>query len=105
MFFAVILAVMFLIMGNIDIVVPFIANEIDGSPASIIFTAVLAPFLLMARRYMHVDRLINDSGRRRLNHDGFCVNKLGLRGVSDVNAAIKAGLADADRHSDLGCLS
>jgi hypothetical protein len=41
--------------------------------------------------------------KAELNHDGSCVNDLGLRSVSDVNAAIKAGLADAERHTDTRC--
>jgi hypothetical protein len=34
--------------------------------------------------------------KAELNHDGSCVNDLGLRSVSDVHAAIKAGLAGAE---------
>jgi hypothetical protein len=100
----VILAIPRLMMRYIDIVVPPITHEIDRPAASIIFAAVLAPFFLMTRRYMHVDRLINNAGRRGLNHNGPCINKLGLRCVSYVNAAIKARLADADRHTNIGCL-
>ena len=70
MLFAMILAVLLLIVGHIDIIVPFITHEIDGSAACIILAAVLAPFFLVAGRYMQVDRLINNTGRRGLNHDG-----------------------------------
>ena len=42
--------------------------------------------------------------RRGPNHDGSCVNKFRLRKLSDVNASIEAGLADTDRHTDIGRL-
>jgi hypothetical protein len=58
----------------------------------------------MAGRYTHIDRLIYDSGGHRLNHDGFCVNEFGLRCVSDVDAAVKTGLADAYRYTNIGSL-
>jgi len=101
---AVILAMTRLILRYIDIIVPPITHEIDRLAASIIFAAVLAPFFLMARRHVQVHRLINNTGRSMPNHDGLCVYEFGLRKVSDVNAAIKTGLADADRHTDIGCL-
>ena len=101
---AVILAILRLMMRYIDIVVPPVTHEIDRLAARIVLTAVLAPFFLMAGRHVQVDRLVNNTGRSMPNHDGLCVNELGLRVVSDVNAAIKARLADADRHTDIGCL-
>jgi len=101
---AVILAILRLMMRHIDIVVPPVTHEIDRLAASIIFAAVLAPFFLMTGRHVQVDRLINNTGRSMPNHDGLCVNELGLRIIIDVNAAIKTRLADADRHTDIGCL-
>ena len=101
---AVILAMTCLILRYIDIIIPPVTHEIDRLAASIIFAAVLAPFFLMTGRHVQVNRLIDNTGRSMPNHDGLCVNELGLRVVSDVNAAIKAGLADADRHTDIGCL-
>lgn len=102
--FSVILAMTRLIIRNIDIIIPLVTHEIDRSVTSIIFTAVLAPFFLMTGRDVQVSWLINNTGRRSLNHDGFRVNELGLRKVSNVNTAIEAGLADADGHADIGCL-
>ena len=101
---AVILAMTRLILRYIDIVVPPVTHEIDRSAAGIIFVAVLAPFFLMTRRHVQVDRLINDTCRSVPDYDGLCVNEFGLRIVSDVNAAIKTRLADADKHTDIGCL-
>ena len=101
---AVILAMTCLILRYIDIIIPPVPHEIDRLAASIIFAAVLAPFFLMTRRHVQVDRLINNTGRSVPDHDGLCVNEFGLRIVSDVNAAIKTGLAYADGHTDIGCL-
>jgi len=32
----------------------------------------------------------------RVDHDGFGVNYLGSRGITDINLSVKAGLADAN---------
>ena len=101
---AVTLAMTRLILRHIHIIIPPVTHEIDGSSAGVIFAAVLAPFFLMPGRYVHVDRLINNSCRRGSNHDGSFVNQFRLWIVSDVNAAIKTGLADTDRHTDIGSL-
>ena len=99
-----ILGITCLMMRHIYIIIPLIMHEIDRLATCIILTTVLAPVLLMTRRYVHIDRLINYTGRRGLNHNGPSVDELGLRSVSDVNAAIKTGLADAYRHTDIGCV-
>jgi len=101
---SVILSVPRLVLRHIDIIVPPVTHEIDRLSASIIFAAVFAPFLLMTRRHVQVDRLIDNAGRRMPDHDGLCVNEFRSRIVSNVNAAIKTRLADADRHTDIGCL-
>lgn len=100
----VILAITSLMLRYIDIIVPFIPHEIDRLAAGIIFAAVLAPVFLMTRRHMEVDRLSNNVNRCGPNHNGLCVNELGLRKVTDINATIKTRLADTDRHTDIGCL-
>ena len=82
-------------MRHIDIIVPFVAYEIDRSSASIIFLTVLVPVLLMTRRHVQINRL-HDMTWRGSNHDGFWVNELRLRSVPNVNAPIKARLAGTD---------
>ena len=85
------------VMRHIDIVVPFVAHEIDGSSASIIFCAVFVPVFLMTRRYVHIERLLYyDAPRRGSNHDGSFVNEFRPRSVPNINAPIKARLADTD---------
>lgn len=105
MFVVVPLPMTRLILGHINVIVPSIAHEIDGTATGIILGAVLAPVFLMTGRYVHVHRLIDNPGRSCMNHDGFCVDNFRLRIISDVNAAIKAGLADTDRHPDIGGIS
>jgi len=105
MFVVVPLPMTRLILGHIYVIVPSIAHEIDGAATGIILGAVLAPVFLMAGRYVQVDRLIDNPCRSCMNHDGFCVNEFRLRIISDVNAAIKAGLTDTDRHPDICCMN
>ena len=104
-FFAVPLPMTLLILGHVDFIVPSIAHEINRAATGIILGAVLAPVFLMTGRYVQVDRLIDNPGRSCTNHDGFCVDHFRLRIISDVNVAIKAGLADTDRHPDIGGIS
>ena len=104
MFTAIVLGVMLLIIGHVFFIVPPVLYKIDRAATGIVFGTVFTPMFFMTGRYMNIDRLIYDSGRHRLNHDGFCVNEFGLRCVSDVNASIKTGLADAHRYSDIGSL-
>lgn len=108
MFFIMLSAVFFgithLMMRHIDIIVPTITHEIDWTAAGIIFIAVLAPFFLMTGRYMHVDWLMNNPDRGRVDNHRSCVNEFWFRIVSDVNATIKAWLTYADRYTDIGCL-
>ena len=105
MFVVVPLPMTSLILGHVNIVVPSVPDEIDGAATGIILGAVLTPVFFMAGRYVQVDRLIDNPGRSCMNHDGFCVDNFRLRIISDVNAAIKAGLTDADRHPDICCMS
>ena len=100
----VFLAVSRLVLRHIDIVVPPITHEIDGLAASIVFAAVLFPVFLMAWRYVQVDWLGNTTATSLPNYYRLCVNELWLRKVPNVNVAIKARLADADRHADICCM-
>jgi len=99
---AMILAVTSLILRHIGIIIPPVTHEIDRAAAGIVFMAVLAPFFLMARRYVHVNWLINNADGRWPNHDRLCVNKFRLRIVSYINATIETWLANTYRHSDIG---
>ncbi len=94
-----------LILGHVHIIVPSVPDEIDGAATGIVLGAMLTPVFFMAGRYVQVDRLIDNPGRSCMNHDGFCVDNFRLRIICDVNAAIKAGLTDTDRHPDIGGMS
>lgn len=91
-----------LLMRHIDILVPLLAHEVDRLAAGIIFAAVLFPILGMTGRYVQIDRFLDDMNRRRPDHDGLSINHLRPRCVPDVKAAVKARLADAYGHPDIG---
>lgn len=108
--FFVILSVLFgitrLLLRHINIIVPSITYEIGRAATGIVFMAVLAPVFRMTGRYMQVDWLMNNAIRCRMNNDWSRVNDFWLREITDINAAIKAWLTNADRHPDtgIGCL-
>jgi len=95
---------MFPIMRHIYIIIPLVANEIDGSAASIIFGAELLPIFCMAGRYVQINRLSNNAIGSGLNHDWTSVNEFWLRGTSNVDLTIKARLPDADGHTDISSI-
>jgi hypothetical protein len=93
-----------MLLRHIDILVPPVAHEIDGSAAGIISVAVSVPAFRMAGGNPQVDRLSNDNVRRP-NHDRPRVYDFRLRKASDVDAAIKTRLADTDGHAHIGSVS
>jgi len=102
--FLAMLSILRMMMRNIDFVVPSIFHEIDRVAAGVVFVAVLAPVLRMAGGHVHVDRLVSHADGRGPNHDGSCIDDLGMGKAPDVNAAVETGLGYADRHADIGCL-
>ena len=92
------------VMRYINIIVPFIADEIDGSSAGVIFLAVFTPISLLSRRHMKIERRLFNAPTRGDNDDGFFINNLGRRCIPDVDAAIKTGFADSDGYVDIGGL-
>ena len=99
---AIFLRITCLLMRHIDIVVPVVFYKIDRTAAGIVFAAVLAPVLRMTGRYVHIYWLINDTDRCGMNYDRSCVNEFRPGKTPNVNAAVKAGLGDTDRHTDIG---
>jgi hypothetical protein len=104
MFSAIFLRITYLLMRHIHIIVPFFLYEIDRVAAGIVFAAVLALVFRMTGRYMHINWLINNTDRYGMNYDRSCVNEFRLGKTPNVNAAVKAGLGDTDRHTDIGCV-
>lgn len=89
------------IAGRIDVVVPTVLHEVDLLAASVVLTAVLGPFFHMAGRYAQINRP-SDMARRLLNDDRFSIDHGRLGKTANVNPAVKARLADIDRHADIG---
>src|SRR5512139_1694020 len=81
-----------LIIRHVDVTIPPVANEINGTAASVVFVAVLAPMFLMTRRHMHIDGLIDNANWCRLNHDWMRVYDFRPGSVPDVNSAIETRL-------------
>lgn len=99
---AVILAItmLFLVTRNILVVVPVVLHKVDPLAAGIVFAAVLAPMFGVARRYAQIDR--RAAHRYPLDDYRLTINHLWRRIVADVEPSIEAGLADADRDSNVG---
>ena len=81
---------------------PLLLYKIHRLAAGVVACAVFAPFLLMPRWNVQVDRLT-------LYHHGLWCNdhRLGIdehrrRVVADINAPIDARLINADRHPHIG---
>jgi hypothetical protein len=92
-----------LVMGNIDIAVPFILNKIYRLTTGIVLAAMLAPVLLMTGRYTQVDWLDNPTPRHRLYDYRLWVDVFRLWSVPYVNTTIETRLADADGYANIGC--
>ena len=90
-----------LILRNIDIIVPFVLDKIDGSAAGVILLAVFPPIFLMARRNTQVHGFLDDPSPWRRNDDGFGMDNLRLGIVADVDVAVEPGLTDRDGYADV----
>ena len=75
------MAMLFLVMGGIDIIVPLILNKMDRLTAGIVFAAVLAPVLLVIGRYSQVNWLDSPTFWSRLYDDWLWVYKFWLWSV------------------------
>ena len=85
---------------NILTVVPVILNKIDPLAAGVVLVAMPSPVLRVAARHAQVDRLVGN--RCALDQDRLPIDDSRGRIVPDVEAAIEAGLADADRYTNVG---
>ena len=86
-----------LISRHIFFIVPSVAYKIDRPSAGIILMAMLFPLLFVAGRHMNIDRR---RGRHTYRH-GSDQNRLGINDfrpgkISNIDLAVKTGLANAD---------
>jgi hypothetical protein len=95
---------LFTVTRDIDVVVPVVAHKVDRAAASIIFSAVLAPFFFMSGGHMQVHRFLYNVMRCRLNHNGPWKYESWLRKIPDIEAAIKTRLANTDRNTNISGL-
>ena len=93
------LTMLFLITWGVLTVVPVVLYKIDPLVARVVFSAMLGPMLAMARGYVQIYWLALVTFLH--DYSGLTIVNLRLRKAADVESAIKAGLADADRNPDL----
>ena len=85
---------------NVFAVVPVVPHKVDPISAGVVFAAMPAPMFGMAWRYTQVDwragyRYLLDDYRLTIDHSW-------LRIAADIESAIEAWLADADRDPNIG---
>ena len=93
-----------LIARHVFTFVPAVLDKIDPLAAGTVFMAVLAPVFGVTRRDAQINRRATD--RNALDQNRLTVDDRGTRIAADVDLAIEAGLADADRDTDIssvGC--
>ncbi len=95
------ITVSFPITRNILVFIPVIAYKQDPLAAGVIFVTVLVPMFGVARRDTHIDRRAIDQyppfNNYRLN-----IQYPWTWEVADINPAIKTGLADTNRKTNIG---
>src|ERR1700690_2212792 len=92
--------IMFLVTRNVLVVVPVVLHKEDPLAAGVVLAAVLAPVFGMARRHAQINR--RTVGRHPLYGDRLRIKHLRLGVAADVEAAIEARLADAERQANVG---
>lgn len=93
--------VAFAIPWNVNAVVPRVLNKVDPPVTGVVFATILFPLPCVAWSYAQVDRLVRHT---LLHYPWLAILQSRARIVADVDLAIKSGLADADRHSDIGSI-
>ena len=94
-----VITMLLLVAWSVFVVVPVVLHKIDPLVARVVFSAVLGPMLAMARGYVQIYWLALVTFL--YDYSGLTIVDLRLRKAADVESAIKAGLADADRNPDL----
>lgn len=89
-----------LVTRNIFAVIPAVFHKVDPFAAGIVFVAVLAPVLGVARRYAQIDRWA--AHRHPLDDSRLTIDHLWRRIAADIEPAIEAGFADTDRDANVG---
>lgn len=90
------MAMLFAVARCVFVAVPVVTHEIDALATGAVTPAVLAPMLGMAGRYAQVKR--RTSNRHPLDHHRLREEQGRLREAADIDAAVEAGLANADRN-------
>jgi hypothetical protein len=90
----------FAIARRVDIVIPTILHKIHRAVTCTILAAMFAPISCMPWRHPQIDRFVDDPWRW-LDNNRLGINHLGLGKTADIQTAIEAGIAHADRYTDI----
>lgn len=94
-----------MIMRHIHIIVPLLADKINGTVTRAVLNAVTPPVLDVPVRRVQINRLMNNIGRR-IDNRRIRINQLGQRiSITQMNLAIKTRLPNLDGKPDIGCQS
>lgn len=89
------------VLRGINRVVPVVLHEIDGGAAGVVLSAMLAPMLGMAGRYMQIHWL--PYGLHGLNNDRLAIDqRWSWILIADINLAVEAWLTNADGNANIG---
>lgn len=89
------------IFRHIHVVIPVILHEIHRTTACIVLATITVPFLCLPRRNMQIDRLVGNAYRS--HNDGLRVDQHRPWKITDIDAPVKAWLADRNGYADVGC--
>jgi len=95
-----IIAMLFPVTRGILAVVPVVLHKVDPLVAGVIFSTVPGPMLAMARGYAQIDWLALITSAH--DYSGLTIVQSRLWKIADVESPIEAGVADANRNSDVG---
>lgn len=90
------------IVRCIHSVIPTVLYKIDPLVTGVVIGTMFCPFFCMARGHAQIDGCYGVIGGA-LDDDWLGINKGGAWGISNINAAVEAGLPNVDGQADIGC--
>jgi hypothetical protein len=82
---------------------PVLVDKINRLPTGVVAMAIGSPVLLMAWRYIEINRTLVNRDRSRCYHHGSGLDQHGGLGkVTNVDSAVDAGLVNTDGDANTG---
>ena len=85
---------------HVLVLIPVALHKVNAFPAGAVAMAVLSPVLGVTGRHVQVDR--RAANRYPFDVNWLWIDDLRRRIAADIDAAIKPGLADTQRNSNIG---